>query len=60
MVITGRNKERLDAAAAEIGAERVAAFDAAEADQLERFFDDLTGPVDHVMVSTDTPPKLTT
>ncbi|MCW3054706.1 MAG: putative 3-oxoacyl-[acyl-carrier-protein] reductase [Chthonomonadales bacterium] len=51
VVLTGRNLERLQKAAIEIGAESTAAFDATGFERLQRFFDALPTPVDHVMVS---------
>ncbi|MFI5952297.1 SDR family oxidoreductase [Cryptosporangium sp. NPDC051539] len=50
VVLTGRDPERLAAAAAGVGARRTAAFDAADPDALHRFFDDL-GPIDHVLTT---------
>jgi NAD(P)-dependent dehydrogenase (short-subunit alcohol dehydrogenase family) len=55
VVLTGRNPERLERAAQEIGARGTAAFDATDFAQLERFFDDLPSPVDHVMVTAGAP-----
>jgi NAD(P)-dependent dehydrogenase (short-subunit alcohol dehydrogenase family) len=51
VVLTGRDPERLRSAVAEVGAQRAEAFDATDAVQLDRFFADLPGPVDHVMVT---------
>jgi NAD(P)-dependent dehydrogenase (short-subunit alcohol dehydrogenase family) len=51
VVLTGRNRERLEGAAAEVGAERTAAFDATDFLRLERFFADLPTPIDHVLVT---------
>ncbi len=55
VVLTGRNPERLEGAAREIGARSTAAFDATDSAALERFFDDLATPVDHVMVTAGSP-----
>ena len=55
VVLTGRTPERLERAAREIGARSTAAFDATDFAQLERFFDDLPTPVDHVMVTAGSP-----
>jgi NAD(P)-dependent dehydrogenase (short-subunit alcohol dehydrogenase family) len=55
VILTGRNRDRLDQAASEIGAECTAAFDANDATQLESFFQDLPGLIDHVMVTAGTP-----
>src|SRR5436305_782130 len=51
VIVTGRDPERLDRAARDVGALSTAAFDAADADRLARFFADLPTPVDHVMVA---------
>ena len=48
VVLTGRNPERLQHAALELDALSSAAFDATDFDRLERFFDELPIPVDHV------------
>jgi NAD(P)-dependent dehydrogenase (short-subunit alcohol dehydrogenase family) len=55
VVITGRNSERLKQAALEVGALSTAAFDATDFDQLDRFFDELPAPVDHVMITAGGP-----
>ena len=49
--VTGRNADRLQRAAAELGAARSAAFDATDSAALDRFFDDLPALVDHIMVT---------
>jgi NAD(P)-dependent dehydrogenase (short-subunit alcohol dehydrogenase family) len=51
VMLTGRNPDRLEQAAAEIGAKRTAAFDATDPAALGRFFADLPEQVDHVMVT---------
>jgi len=51
VIITGRNPERLQRAASELGALRTAAFDATDPAALERFFQDLPTTIDHVMVT---------
>ena len=51
VVLTGRDPDRLRQAAQEIGAGATAAFDATDSARLERFFEDLPGPVDHVLVT---------
>ena len=51
VILTGRNRERLDRAASEVGAQSVAAFDATDFEQLGEFFADLTGPIDHVLAT---------
>jgi NAD(P)-dependent dehydrogenase (short-subunit alcohol dehydrogenase family) len=51
VILVGRNRERLDAAATEVGAQRVAAFDATDFERLGSFFDELPSPIDHVLVT---------
>jgi NAD(P)-dependent dehydrogenase (short-subunit alcohol dehydrogenase family) len=51
VVLTGRNAERLERAADDVGARSTAAFDATDPAALNRFFEDLPGPIDHVMVT---------
>ena len=51
VILTGRNPERLERAAAELGAQRTLAFDATDFDRLERFFHELPTPIDHVLVT---------
>ena len=51
VILTGRNPERLERAAAEVGATSTAAFDATDWAALDRFFDGLPGQIDHVMVT---------
>jgi len=55
VILTGRNPERLQRAADELGAVRTAAFDATDGAARERFFRDLPAPVDHVMVTAGGP-----
>jgi NAD(P)-dependent dehydrogenase (short-subunit alcohol dehydrogenase family) len=55
VVMTARDAERLEQAAQEVGAASTASFDALQPVELERFFDDLAGPIDHVMVSAGAP-----
>ena len=55
VVITGRNPDGLRQAAQEVGAQRTAAFDATDAAALQRFFDALPAPIDHVMVTAGGP-----
>jgi len=49
VVITGRDKGRLEQAANEVDARATASFDAADLASIERFFDGLRDPIDHVM-----------
>jgi NAD(P)-dependent dehydrogenase (short-subunit alcohol dehydrogenase family) len=51
VTVTARNPERLEAAAREVGASGTAAFDVTDPESLERFFDGLASPIDHVMLS---------
>jgi NAD(P)-dependent dehydrogenase (short-subunit alcohol dehydrogenase family) len=55
VILTGRNAERLDAAAADVGAVRTAAFDANDADAVQRFFDDAAAPIDHILITAGGP-----
>jgi NAD(P)-dependent dehydrogenase (short-subunit alcohol dehydrogenase family) len=55
VILTGRNPDRLKRAALDLGAQRTAAFDANDAASLERFFQDLPTPFDHVMVTAGAP-----
>jgi NAD(P)-dependent dehydrogenase (short-subunit alcohol dehydrogenase family) len=55
VILTGRNPGRLKRAAAEIGARSSAAFDATDPGALARFFGDLPGQIDHVMVTAGGP-----
>ena len=51
VILTGRHRERLQDAAAEVGASSTAAFDVTDPVALERFFQDFPQPVDHLMVT---------
>jgi NAD(P)-dependent dehydrogenase (short-subunit alcohol dehydrogenase family) len=51
VILVGRNPDRLRQAAQELGAQRTAAFDATDAAAVQGFFQDLPGPIDHVMVT---------
>ncbi|WP_433380734.1 SDR family oxidoreductase [Actinoplanes sp. CA-142083] len=55
VVITGRNADRLKEAAADVDALSTAAFDATDPVQLQGFFDDFPGPIDHVFVTAGGP-----
>lgn len=55
VVVTGRDEERLARAAADVGAARHVAFDAADPDRLDAFFASLPTPVDHVLVAAGGP-----
>jgi NAD(P)-dependent dehydrogenase (short-subunit alcohol dehydrogenase family) len=56
LILTGRNPERLQRAARELGARNASAFDATDPAQLEQFFrQELPARVDHVMVTAGRP-----
>src|SRR3954447_6025242 len=55
VVLTGRSPERLKQAAAEVEAHATAAFDANDPPSMKRFFEDLPGPIDHVIVTAGGP-----
>jgi NAD(P)-dependent dehydrogenase (short-subunit alcohol dehydrogenase family) len=55
VILTGRNPDRLEKAAADVGAQRSVAFDANDTAALRRFFADLPTPIDHVMVTAGGP-----
>ncbi len=51
VILTGRDPQRLEKAASELGALSTAAFDATRIEQLESFMAGLPAPVDHMMVT---------
>jgi NAD(P)-dependent dehydrogenase (short-subunit alcohol dehydrogenase family) len=55
VILTGRNPDRLQHAASELGALSTAAFDTTDPGPLERFFRDLSTPIDHAMVTAGRP-----
>jgi NAD(P)-dependent dehydrogenase (short-subunit alcohol dehydrogenase family) len=55
LILTGRNPERLDSAAAEVDAQSTATFDANDLAALEAFFAGLEAPIDQVMVTAGRP-----
>jgi NAD(P)-dependent dehydrogenase (short-subunit alcohol dehydrogenase family) len=55
VVLTGRDPEKLERAAQDVGARTTAAFDANDPAALERFFNELPGPIDHVLVTAGGP-----
>ena len=56
VVLTGRDSDRLERAARELGAlSSSAAFDATDFERLDRFFDELPAQVDHIMVTAGGP-----
>jgi NAD(P)-dependent dehydrogenase (short-subunit alcohol dehydrogenase family) len=50
-VLAARDHDTLESVADEVGAREFAAFDIGDFDRLQRFFDDLHGAVDHVLVT---------
>src|SRR4029078_1525172 len=54
VVLTGRSPERLEQAWSALSARSSDAFDAEDAAAVKRFFDDLPGPIDHVLVAAYT------
>jgi NAD(P)-dependent dehydrogenase (short-subunit alcohol dehydrogenase family) len=54
VILTGRNPDRLDQAARDVGAQRTAAFDANDSAAVRSFFAELE-PIDHVMVTAGGP-----
>src|SRR5690348_3737229 len=55
VVLVGRNTERLQRAASDVRARSTAAFDAEDPAAIKRFFDELPGPIDHVLVTAGGP-----
>ncbi len=55
VIVTARNPDRLERAAAELGARSSAAFDATDFDRLDQFFEELPTPIDHLMVTAGGP-----
>jgi NAD(P)-dependent dehydrogenase (short-subunit alcohol dehydrogenase family) len=55
VILTGRDPERLKHAASDVEALSTATFDATDPALLERFFQDLATPIDHVMVTAGAP-----
>jgi NAD(P)-dependent dehydrogenase (short-subunit alcohol dehydrogenase family) len=55
VILVGRNPDRLNRAAEEVGAKQTAAFDATDAALVAQFFRDVPAPVDHVMVTAGGP-----
>ncbi len=55
VILVGRNPDRLNEAALDVGAQRTAAFDANDPVAVQRFFEELPGPIDHVMVTAGGP-----
>ena len=55
VVLVGRNVDRLEKAATELGAVGTASFDADDSAALEEFFAGLDGPIDHVLATGSGP-----
>jgi NAD(P)-dependent dehydrogenase (short-subunit alcohol dehydrogenase family) len=55
VVLTGRDRARLERAALDLDAHSTAAFDANDPASLKRFFEGLPDPIDHVMVTAGGP-----
>src|SRR3954470_15300087 len=55
VILTARSPERLQRAGDELGALTTAAFDATDFVRVARFFKELPGPIDHVMVTAGGP-----
>ena len=55
VVLSGRNLERVEQAARELGALSSAAFDVTDFERLGRFLGDLPKPIDHIMVTAGGP-----
>ena len=55
VILTGRNPDRLEQAARDVGAQRTAAFDANDSAAVRSFFAGLAEPIDHVMVTAGGP-----
>ena len=51
VILVARNPDRLKQAALELGAQATAAFDATDTAALQRFFQNLPTPIDHVLVT---------
>jgi NAD(P)-dependent dehydrogenase (short-subunit alcohol dehydrogenase family) len=55
VILTGRDRGRLEQAARDLGAQRSAAFDATDPAALRQFFQDLPAPIDHVLITAGGP-----
>src|SRR5262245_16101490 len=51
LILTARDPDRLQRVGLEVGASSIAAFDATDFDRLAKFFDELPGPVNHLLVT---------
>jgi NAD(P)-dependent dehydrogenase (short-subunit alcohol dehydrogenase family) len=55
VILVGRDANRLEQAAHDVGARSTSAFDATDPAAIKRFFDSLSGPLDHVLVTAGGP-----
>jgi len=55
VILTGRDVERLQRAGKDVGARSTSAFDAMDSGALERFFNELPAPIDHLMLTAGRP-----
>jgi NAD(P)-dependent dehydrogenase (short-subunit alcohol dehydrogenase family) len=55
VILAGRHAERLEEAALQVDAQRTAAFDANDTASLQAFFQGLSEPIDHIMVTAGAP-----
>ena len=55
VVLTGRDTERLQRAALDVGARSTAAFDANDPAALQQFFEEIPAPIDHIMITAGGP-----
>jgi NAD(P)-dependent dehydrogenase (short-subunit alcohol dehydrogenase family) len=55
VILVGRNPERLESAAREVGARSSATFDVTDFERLDRFFNELPTPIDHIMSTSGGP-----
>ena len=55
VILVGRDPERLERAAVDVGARSTAAFDANDPAALEQFFNALPAPIDHVLITAGGP-----
>jgi NAD(P)-dependent dehydrogenase (short-subunit alcohol dehydrogenase family) len=51
LILAARNPDRLAEAGRQVGARDVEAFDVTDLVRLERFFEELSGPVDHILLT---------
>jgi NAD(P)-dependent dehydrogenase (short-subunit alcohol dehydrogenase family) len=55
VILTGRDPDRLERAALDVGAQHTAAFDVNDSAAVQRFFTELPAPFDHVLVTAGGP-----